>query len=97
MNETPEDSMSQLGGTADAELRAQILRYSLENTHPQHHKHIRRLCTDWKEYNTRFFGGALIPAVILLNGPRRRRSATGTARPNPASVVVRRSVFGPPS
>jgi hypothetical protein len=34
MNETPEDSMSQLGGTADAELRAQILRYSLENTHP---------------------------------------------------------------
>jgi hypothetical protein len=69
MNETPEDSMSQLGGTADAELRAQILRYSLENTHPQHHKHIRRLCTDWKEYNTRFFGGALIPAVILLNGP----------------------------
>jgi hypothetical protein len=59
----------QLAGTADAKLRQEIFRYALEQTHPTHHRAIRRLYRDWDEWNGRFFGDVLVPAVILLNGP----------------------------
>ena len=69
MNETPKEGLSQLAGTADTELRQEIFRYALKNTHSTRHEHIRRLYSSWEGWNVRFFRGELVPAVILLNGP----------------------------
>src|SRR5215211_7969510 len=60
---------SRFVGTDDAKLREGIFHYALENTHPRQHEIIRRLFSRWEEWNETFFGGSLVPAVILLNGP----------------------------
>jgi hypothetical protein len=68
MNEQPTTFL--LAGTmSDAELRRAIFRYAIGQTDPTRHEHIRRLFGDWREWNDRFFGGELVPALILLNGP----------------------------
>jgi hypothetical protein len=69
MSRTPDRGLSQLAGTADAELRREIFRYALQNTDPTRHENIRRLYSNWEAWNLRFFRSALVPAVILLNGP----------------------------
>jgi hypothetical protein len=35
MKEMPQEALSHLAGTADAELRGRIFRYAMENTHPE--------------------------------------------------------------
>jgi Domain of unknown function (DUF4326) len=65
-----EERKAQLAGTLqDAELRAQIFRYSLEEASPQIRRHIQHLCGRWIEYNRKYFDGALVEPFLAFEEP----------------------------
>src|SRR5215217_3305901 len=61
--------MTQQNGTPDAELRAEIFRYSMEQASPAIRPHIEHLCRKWLEFNETYFGGELVPPFLAFEEP----------------------------
>jgi hypothetical protein len=64
-----ERRMTQQNGTPDAELRAEIFRYSMEQASPAIRPHIEHLCRKWLEFNETYFGGELVPPFLAFEEP----------------------------
>ena len=64
------EQASELDGTPqDAELRAEIFRYSLEEASPAIRPYIQHLCERWIEYNDEYFGGELKEPFLAFEEP----------------------------
>src|SRR5215211_44663 len=61
--------MTQQNGTRDAELRAEIFRYSMEQASLAIRPHIEHLCRKWLEFNGTYFGDELIPPFLAFEEP----------------------------
>src|SRR5215217_9402144 len=61
--------MSELGRTNDAELRAAIFRYSLEQASPAIKPKIEHLARKWIEYNALYFGDQLREPFLAFEEP----------------------------
>jgi hypothetical protein len=61
--------MPQQNGTRDAELRAEIFRYSMEQASLAIRPQIEHLCRKWLEFNGTYFGDELIPPFLAFEEP----------------------------